>query len=46
MYAGAKYYSGAIDMWAVGCIVAEIILRVPLFQSKFNINYLHLYIVA
>lgn len=26
---GAKYYTGAIDMWALGCIHAELILLTP-----------------
>ncbi|KAM6498254.1 Pkinase domain containing protein [Amanita muscaria] len=31
---GAKTYSTAIDMWSVGCIFAELILKEPLFQTK------------
>lgn len=31
---GAKDYSTAIDMWSVGCIFAELILREPLFAGK------------
>lgn len=31
---GAKYYGPASDMWSVGCILAEIILRVPLFPGS------------
>jgi serine/threonine protein kinase len=27
-------YTNAIDIWAVGCIIAEIITRDPLFQGK------------
>lgn len=30
---GAKYYGPASDMWSIGCILAEIILRVPLFPG-------------
>ena len=30
---GASYYSSKVDMWAVGCIAAEIILRTPLFPG-------------
>jgi cyclin-dependent kinase 7 len=33
---GSKYYSTGVDIWAVGCIFAEICLRVPLIQSKFE----------
>lgn len=31
---GAKEYSTAIDMWSVGCIFAELLLKEPLFQAK------------
>lgn len=32
---GAPLYSGAVDMWAVGCIFAELIFRVPLFPGMY-----------
>lgn len=28
------YYSTAIDMWSVGCILAELLNRKPLFAAK------------
>jgi len=28
------YYSSSVDIWAVGCIIAEMILRTPFFQGK------------
>jgi serine/threonine protein kinase len=28
----AKHYTGAVDVWAVGCIMAELLLLRPLFQ--------------
>ncbi len=31
---GARFYSGAVDMWAVGCILAEVLLRQPLFPAQ------------
>ncbi|KNZ73455.1 Serine/threonine-protein kinase ppk23 [Termitomyces sp. J132] len=31
---GATTYSTAIDMWSVGCIFAELLLKEPLFQAK------------
>ncbi|PFH54621.1 hypothetical protein AMATHDRAFT_72399 [Amanita thiersii Skay4041] len=31
---GAKVYSTAVDMWSVGCIFAELLLKEPLFQAK------------
>jgi serine/threonine protein kinase len=31
---GARYYTNAIDIWAVGCLFAEMLLRQPLFPSQ------------
>ncbi|KAB5516179.1 hypothetical protein DKX38_026827 [Salix brachista] len=31
---GAKHYTSAIDMWAVGCIYAELLILKPLFQGE------------
>ena len=31
-------YTEAIDIWAVGCILAELLLRKPLYPGK---DYLH-----
>ena len=28
----ARHYSGAVDVWAVGCIMAELLMLRPLFQ--------------
>lgn len=38
---GAKYYSGAVDMWSAGCIVAELILCKPLFPGDSEIDQLY-----
>ncbi|KAF6766349.1 Pkinase-domain-containing protein [Ephemerocybe angulata] len=35
---GATEYSTAVDMWSVGCIFAELLLKEPLFQSKNEIE--------
>jgi cell division cycle 2-like len=35
---GAKTYSTAVDMWSIGCIFAELILKEPLFQAKGEIE--------
>ncbi|KAH9968794.1 Pkinase-domain-containing protein [Russula dissimulans] len=35
---GAKTYSTAVDMWSVGCIFAELLLKEPLFQAKAEIE--------
>lgn len=37
---GAKQYSTGIDMWAVGCILAELLLRVPLFPGESDLDQL------
>jgi len=31
---GSVHYNCAIDLWAVGCIFAEIVIRAPIFQTK------------
>ena len=35
---GATTYSTAVDVWSVGCIFAELILKQPLFQAKGEIE--------
>lgn len=30
----ARHYTGAVDVWAVGCIMAELLLLRPLFQGE------------
>ena len=37
---GAKTYSTAIDLWSVGCIFAELILKEPLFQAQGELELL------
>ncbi|CAG9855632.1 unnamed protein product [Phyllotreta striolata] len=37
---GAKQYGTCIDMWAVGCILAELLLRVPLFPGVSDLDQL------
>lgn len=37
---GAKQYTTSIDMWAVGCILAELLLRVPLFPGESDLDQL------
>lgn len=39
---GARFYSPSIDVWAVGCILAELILRRPLFPGSSPIEQLSL----
>ncbi|XP_068655686.1 cyclin-dependent kinase G-2-like isoform X2 [Aristolochia californica] len=37
---GAKEYSTAIDMWSLGCIMAEMLAKEPLFSGKSEIDQL------
>lgn len=37
---GAKNYGTGIDMWAVGCIFAELLLRVPFLQGESDLGQL------
>ncbi|KAL6634692.1 hypothetical protein ACP70R_027363 [Stipagrostis hirtigluma subsp. patula] len=37
---GATEYSTAIDMWSLGCIMAELILKQPLFKGESEIDQL------
>lgn len=35
---GAKQYSTAIDMWSLGCIMAELLSKEPLFNGKTELD--------
>eukprot|EP01018_Ginkgo_biloba_P031579 Gb_15107 [translate_table: standard] len=35
---GAKHYSTTVDMWSLGCIMAEILAKEPLFNGKTEID--------
>ncbi|XP_051122431.1 cyclin-dependent kinase G-2 isoform X2 [Andrographis paniculata] len=37
---GAKQYSTAIDMWSLGCIMAELLSKEPLFNGKTEVDQL------
>lgn len=37
---GADYYSTGIDMWSIGCIFGELLLKKPLFIGDSEINQL------
>ncbi|KAJ9549524.1 hypothetical protein OSB04_022067 [Centaurea solstitialis] len=37
---GAKQYSTAIDMWSLGCIMAELLSKQPLFNGKTEFDQL------
>jgi len=36
----AEHYDFAVDSWGLGCIIAEVLLGVPLFKGKSEINQL------
>ncbi|KAL0210992.1 hypothetical protein P9112_009290 [Eukaryota sp. TZLM1-RC] len=38
---GARWYSSGIDVWAIGCIFAEMMLRRPLFPGNSDIDQLN-----
>lgn len=35
---GARHYTGAVDLWAVGCILAELYNKSPLFPVSLVFN--------
>ncbi|XP_010531633.1 PREDICTED: cyclin-dependent kinase G-2 isoform X2 [Tarenaya hassleriana] len=37
---GVKQYSTAIDMWSLGCIMAELLSKAPLFNGKTELDQL------
>lgn len=37
---GAEYYSTAIDIWSIGCIMAELFMKKPLFKGDSEIGQL------
>ena len=37
---GSKHYTPAVDMWAVGCIFAELMLRVPFVAGSSDMEQL------
>lgn len=38
---GAKHYTHAIDIWAIGCVFAELMLRTPYLPGNSDVNQLH-----
>ena len=37
---GSKTYGAGVDMWAIGCVMGELMLRVPLFEGHSDIDQL------
>ena len=31
---GATYYTPQVDVWSMGCVIAELVINVPIFQGK------------
>ncbi|PWN29640.1 Pkinase-domain-containing protein, partial [Jaminaea rosea] len=42
LLAGERKYGPAVDMWGMGCLLAEMILRRPLFKGSCEVNQLEL----
>ncbi|EJW01940.1 CMGC/CDK/CDK7 protein kinase [Edhazardia aedis USNM 41457] len=38
---GCKFYTAAVDIWATGCVFAELFLRVPFFPAEDDIQQLN-----
>jgi cyclin-dependent kinase 7 len=38
----ARYYSGAVDVWSVGCVFAELVLRTPFMAGNSDLHQLEL----
>lgn len=38
---GAKYYTAAVDVWAAGCIFAELMLRTPFLVAETDISQIN-----
>ena len=37
---GARKYGSGVDMWVVGCIIAELLLRVPFLPGESDLDQL------
>uniref|UniRef100_A0A915DQT4 Cyclin-dependent kinase 7 n=1 Tax=Ditylenchus dipsaci TaxID=166011 RepID=A0A915DQT4_9BILA len=37
---GARSYGAAVDIWSIGCIIAELLLRVPIFAGESDLDQL------
>lgn len=35
---GCRYYSSAVDIWSVGCIFAELMLRIPYIAGESDMD--------
>lgn len=39
---GARHYSASVDMWSVGCIFAELMLRTPYLPGDSDVDQIHI----
>ncbi|KAJ1329393.1 cyclin-dependent kinase 7 [Microdochium nivale] len=39
---GARHYSGAVDVWSVGCVFAELVLRTPFLAGETEMQQISL----
>lgn len=39
---GARYYSSAVDMWSIGCIFAEVMLRTPYLPGESDLDQIEI----
>ncbi|KAH8598212.1 kinase-like domain-containing protein [Bisporella sp. PMI_857] len=42
LFYGAKHYSGAVDIWSVGLVFAELVLRVPFLAGDSDLDQIRL----
>jgi cyclin-dependent kinase 7 len=40
LFLKARYYSGAVDVWSVGCVFAELVLRIPFMAGATEMGQL------
>ena len=40
MLLGSAFYGPAIDLWSLGCVFAELMLRVPYFAAESELDQL------
>lgn len=38
LFYGARHYSGVVDVWSVGCVLAELALRIPFMVGETDIG--------
>ncbi|KAI1853490.1 hypothetical protein JX266_001474 [Neoarthrinium moseri] len=39
---GVKHYSGAVDIWSVGCVIAELVMRAPFMPGNTELEQINL----